>query len=504
LEVLETAQVDVYRQNDVIIPCTRRQEFLCVVWEGTCSEKLCSNCQDDSNTQATTPFLSVWYAGDWSGPLSLQPDRELSGESTNATTHDMIAVSHEGVKVITIEFSKMHAILMNGSSLYRRYLERLPMLQRALSIDISPQDDFDDSINPKSSKVERALNVLELIDCNSALRKLSAVLKRHLESLAEGPVMFAPNERMWQAGVPVNKAYLIVSGTASFHVRRNAGSFRGSSGATHDSDDHNSASSELGNSMRMDAIKIMKELERCARSNADDCSDVSSLDEDNKQFPLELFGPISTNGNSQTLAAEGKDCNNISKGLASRANQLVTREEISRDGSMEFESGMTPPSEDVYDAADPISRRSSHSRRVSRSRFTNKVLGRLYNRRTLTSGLVFSRGHFLGDVSKMVAGLLVSDENIDGESDDVMANDVSPYVSRGVADTDDDLSRTRGALADLTIHEQDSSRILLHTSTLTAGKEGCIALVFPKSSLIPLLDSHPGFLLSLLGTQVLV
>jgi hypothetical protein len=39
---------------------------------------------------------------------------------------------------------------------------------------------------------------------------------------------------------------------------------------------------------------------------------------------------------------------------------------------------------------------------------------------------------------------------------------------------------------------------------LTAGKDGCVVLVFPKASLIPFLDEFPGLLLSLLGTQVVV
>merc|ERR1711933_560615 len=51
-------------------------------------------------------------------------------------------------------------------------------------------------------------------------------------------------------------------------------------------------------------------------------------------------------------------------------------------------------------------RRSLTRRRSSRARFVNKALVRLYDRRAFTGGLMFSRGHFLGDVSKMFAGLL--------------------------------------------------------------------------------------------------
>ena len=55
-------------------------------------------------------------------------------------------------------------------------------------------------------------------------------------------------------------------------------------------------------------------------------------------------------------------------------------------------------------------------RRSSRDRFANKVLGRLYESRAFTAGLVFSRGHFLGDVSKMVAGLLAKKDASADES----------------------------------------------------------------------------------------
>jgi hypothetical protein len=56
----------------------------------------------------------------------------------------------------------------------------------------------------------------------------------------------------------------------------------------------------------------------------------------------------------------------------------------------------------------------------------------------------------------------------------------------------------------MVIHEADDDNHVIHSSTLTAGKDGCIVLVFPKSTLIPFLDDYPGLLLSLLGTQVVV
>ena len=69
------------------------------------------------------------------------------------------------------------------------------------------------------------MEILDLLEHNTALRKLSAVQKRHLESLAEGPVYFAPGQRLWRSGTAVEKAYIIVGGTVSFVAkRRNAGS----------------------------------------------------------------------------------------------------------------------------------------------------------------------------------------------------------------------------------------------------------------------------------------
>jgi hypothetical protein len=151
-------------------------------------------------------------------------------------------------------------------------------------------------------------------------------------------------------------------------------------------------------------------------------------------------------------------------------------------------------------------RASLFRRRSSRARFANKVLGRLYSRRAFTGGLVFSRGHFLGDVSKMVAGLLSSDF---AEPEAPSGDDSFPTYGFGdkAEGSHDPMSSDGGMmenLTDMVIHEQEGENHVVHTSTLTAGKEGCVVLVFPKASLIPFLDEYPGLLLSLLGTQVVV
>ncbi len=129
----------------------------------------------------------------------------------------------------------------------------------------------------------------------------------------------------------------------------------------------------------------------------------------------------------------------------------------------------------------------------SKDHFANKVLGRLYNRRTVASGLVFSRGHFLGDIEKMVQGLLAS----------VSETDSGPG---GIEDSEqclDDNNDDAVSWETMTIHEEGCEHTA-HTSTLAAGKDGCVVLILPKASLIPFLDAHPGVLLSLLGTQVVV
>ena len=134
-------------------------------------------------------------------------------------------------------------------------------------------------------------------------------------------------------------------------------------------------------------------------------------------------------------------------------------------------------------------------RQSTKNRFANKVLGRLYNRRAFASGLVFSRGHFLGDIEKMVEGLLSSAHT----GEDAGKDSYDEFAQFGFGDNEDGLS-----MDTMTIHELEGGQHTTHTSTLAAGKDGCVVLILPKASLIPFLDAHPGLLLSLLGTQVVV
>jgi len=565
MEVLETARVDAYCKDDIIVSSARRNAVLCVVWEGTCVERETNSVKTRNGVGRTNAALvpsqaadsnrilgAVWYAGDWTGPIALQPEKCLSGDSPFVDSHDVVAMSSEGVKVITVEFSNLHAILKTGSALYRKYLERKDQKQM---ICTAPPLDTSKPLTAKQLLAEaiRTLNVLELLDCNSALRKLSAVQKRHLESLAEGPICFQNGERLWRAGAPVDKAFIVVSGTASFVPRRrNAGSVglppartkiiptssrsqerhSGGSGDVLDNVEEivKLSTITLGESMRLDAITAIRELGTKPINNVatneegDSASSLASAD------VIQPDPVVAWHGIPEGSSFEIKDSHdylNLRRGLQKRAELLRGQSEgsitpaflsadahdidlVGDDADAYLESRFVDLNNDPNQPATSKERRLSLARRrSSRARFANKVLGRLYNRRAFTGGLVFSRGHFLGDVSKMVAGLLSQDlEPAEPKSFNEYSDD-SSVPKYGFGDKPEGesefLSKSpSGSLGDMIIHEVKGNEHVVHSSTLTAGKEGCIVLVIPKGSLIPFLDEYPGLLLSLLGTQVVV
>jgi len=519
MEVLETARVNAYSNHGIIVPAARRSQVLCVVWEGTCSERRSIKSLPPAGSKALLTIdeeenesRAVWYAGDWTGPLSLQPERRLSGESSSSSEFDVVAVSTVGVKVITIEFSSLHRILKVGSPLYRKYLERVSN-QEQVKRDSKSLPARSNDAERLLNKAVRDLNVLELLNCNSALRKLNAVQKRHLESLAEGPIFFKSGERLWRAGAPVDKAFLVVSGTASFvPKRRNAGS--ATVGQIEDKDKLGDPS--VSDSMHVDAMKAMKELgvKQSEQSGGEESS-MSSADTNDQDKMVHFDTIFSKSGRNATMpVSDTHDYDKLSIGLQKRAEYLqkegsVNSENMSMDEQelQDLESCDTETESQLdytfTDESDPGARSRRGSvirRRASRARFANKVLGRLYSRRAFTGGLVFSRGHFLGDVSKMVAGLLSSDSRSE------VQDEAAPVYGFG-DEKEGQHRRTESKLlesvTELVIHEQDDHHIM-HSSTLTAGKDGCVVLVFPKSTLITFLDSYPGLLLSLLGTQVVV
>ena len=125
MEVLETAKVDAFCVNEIVVPANRRKEVLCLVWEGTCMERelstnsssISSKKNRNPNERRTSTFQdyqgkhtpldskskkkcgAVWHAGDWTGPRALQPEKRLSGESSSSKNFDIVAMAQEGVKV---------------------------------------------------------------------------------------------------------------------------------------------------------------------------------------------------------------------------------------------------------------------------------------------------------------------------------------------------------------------------------------------------------------------
>lgn len=521
MEVLETARVDSYCKNDVVVPASRRSQFLCVVWEGTCVERnrsapVIGGLSSSSNMEngGKEVIGAVWHAGDWTGPIALQPDKRLSGESELSATHDIVAMANEGVKVITIDFCSLDQILKSGSPLYVKYLERRQQqMQRRSSYEASSQASTNSTPTQKLfGDAMKNLNVIELLDQNSALRKLSAVQKRHLESLAEGPFAFGPGERLWRTGAPVDKAFLMVGGTASFLPRRrNAGSATVSGSSSNLNLAPNTRTmhsrpgdstkgikgvhhvSNVGEDMQNDVLRAVEEM--------GDAVDIVSEDEVNAAEMVQLESLFSRYGDGQAKSmTEANDFAKLSKNLQKRAEILTfdPTSDVSVGSSQDSASGDSDHFSEEFTNPGGLgtgNRRASR-RRSSRARFANKVLGRLYSRRAFTGGLVFSRGHFLGDVSKMVAGLLASDyeHEQDGSFPIYGFGDKVEGAKESMSDN----------LTDMVIHEQEGDSHIVHSSTLTAGNDGCVVLAFPKESLIPFLDDYPGLLLSLLGTQVVV
>lgn len=302
----------------------------------------------------------------------------------------------------------------------------------------------------------------------------------------------------------------------------------------------------LGEEMRLDALKAMKELEMvceqmcfvgfilicfcsfrnncllCAFVRQDDDSSLSSCTSD--QIPKDLLQDMATPkvdavSSDQTTSVRGASKSDLalrSSGKMNHNSDAVVRirsSPTSSDGSHHKDCDFRGDSDSSHsDYRGTLSERGrrvevtidprihSHTKAMRRSssnnRLANKVLGRLFSRRAFTAGLVFSRGHFLGDVSKMVAGKL---------SGDYLGDDSSFNYGFGEArEGEGDTNGHDNSVGDLTIHEREGDQLVVHSSTLAAGKDGCSVIVFPKAILIPFLDEYPGLLLSLLGTQVVV
>jgi len=312
-------------------------------------------------------------------------------------------------------------ILKAGSNLFRKYV--------ALTEEMEEKWDQTTPSNLRYSlqdAVERSSEIMGVIQCNSVLRSLTAMQKRCLESLAEGPKRFASFAAIWKVGDPVNNAYLVVSGSATIGKRTihkvTKASFgrRGSTGA-----------------ISVSSLAAIKEMEATSRAS-------------------EMFSPLMAVENDKLL--QNVHPNSEYARLEARLRLRAEEVEMGSDG---FEGSVEDEQKEMIEALQ------AHS-----DKFANKVLARLYARRAYTENLIFSRGNFLCDTSRMVSGVLANTETGGhGRSSIATGNGADNHC---------------------------------HTSNLVAGQSGCVVLVFPRSTLVPFLDSNPGVLLCLLGTQVVV
>lgn len=299
----------------------------------------------------------------------------------------------------------LNKILKRGSKLYRKYQavrERQRKEEAAMASTLERNKDKKETDEIERIRKLRGDNLLEVLKFNSALGKCTAFQKRHLESIAEGPRFFDEGSFLWQFGDSVEYAFLIVNGTAIFGHRAH--------------DDELSFSSSRRNSIE---------------------------------------GVVSRRGSSE-FSLDGKRIEE-DKLLAVPPNSEFHRLEVALQHRVEKMEN------DVYDHPRDMLPREELAQNA-RDRFANKVLARLYSRRAYTSGLIFSRGHLLSDISRMVSGDLA-------------------YVQQ---------------------YDESKNRGHCHSSTMVAGRNGCVAMVFQRSSLVPFLESNPGVLLMLLGTHAVV
>ena len=101
---------------------------------------------------------------------------------------------------------------MSGSATYKRYVQN-----KSKTLDLGKMNTLFGEDSPLLSNLKGgSFNIMEILESNSAISKFSAVQKRHLESLAEYPVCFAPGQQLWHQGETVERAYIIIEGSAFF------------------------------------------------------------------------------------------------------------------------------------------------------------------------------------------------------------------------------------------------------------------------------------------------
>jgi hypothetical protein len=175
-------------------------------------------------------------------------------------------------------------------------------------------------------------------------------------------------------------------------------------------DEESNHSNSIGELMWKDAEKVRlgfedpKKLLDCEGSlGAVSANSSSNVDKD------EVFDLAATQAEEETYnMINNQDFRQLSQGLQERADKLSSAQLLPASITSSFVKERRQSVSDQSEFSDSMSLQEdastidsmSERRRSSLDRIANKQLVRLYNRRAFTAGLVFSRGHFLGDISK--------------------------------------------------------------------------------------------------------
>ena len=258
-------------------------------------------------------------------------------------------------------------ILKTGSKLFRKYLALQDSQKKKESLSNTPWNSSEHTYLHEAKNGIQRDSLLEVIECNSVLSNLTAMQKRYLESLAEGPRYFGAHSLMWKVGDNVDYAYLIVGGTAKLgriqvtrasHSKMNR---RGSTGTI-------SGAAGLGS------------IAEHTRGSGGDRGHFSPQPIQPIECDKQLQG---VHPNSEYARLEAM--------LQIRAEDMEAEEDDAQHGEHRHLSS------------------SSHMKPGSNlGRFANKVLARLYSRKAYTEHMTFSRGNFLSDTSRMVSGDLAN------------------------------------------------------------------------------------------------
>ncbi|GMI47113.1 hypothetical protein TrCOL_g5289 [Triparma columacea] len=221
MELLSLARVQTFHEGAVVLTAEERKLCVCIVWEGGLTESMMLSKSRsfegtlDTETLKSVPsdggdeedddvggeeerVYAVWHAGDWTGPLTFQPDLERSSEPNDTPRRNIIANSINGVKVIKIYVSELDFVLKEGSPLYLSY--RRVQSRSPLRI------------------AEGESSFTELLETNSTLRRLTPIQKRHLEALSEERAEYDPGEYLWTKGSEAKYAFIVVKGSVYIGV----------------------------------------------------------------------------------------------------------------------------------------------------------------------------------------------------------------------------------------------------------------------------------------------